>query len=203
MASIHATVAEWGAHLQEAAVIDPLVKATPVNSLAAFVRARLGEEKTLSILDAMGGQSADFFSGRLMAHQQVPLSLVNDFTTRAAVAHGEPVESFAHAAGRFGAEQGLKTVYKFIMVLMSPESVLKTAPLMWKKVYDRGEILVETGKKTARITVRDFPANAAGCGRITGWFEVIGEKTADEMSVAHAECRVRGDGLCAWNFQWK
>lgn len=181
---------------------DPLVKATPVNSLAAFVRTRLGDSATDSLLAELGDDAPRLFSGHLLAHEQVPLSLVNEFTTRAAEAHREAVETFAQAAGRFGAEQGLKSVYKFIMVLLSPESVLKAAPLMWKKVYDSGEMTVEAENRKARIHVRNFPADPAGCNRITGWFEVIGQKTADSMQVSHDRCRMAGADECSWSFVW-
>lgn len=181
---------------------EPTVKATPINSLSVFVRTQLGDARTDAIVEAMGGGARSWFTGRVMAHEQVPLSAVNEFTTRAAEAAGEDVTKFAHRAGRFGAEQGLKTVYKFIMVLLSPESVLKAAPLMWKKVYDTGRMEVETGNHTATITIHDFPAHPAGCGRITGWFEVIGEKSAKDMTVTHNRCRNRGAGECSWAFTW-
>lgn len=183
---------------------DPLVKATPVNSLATYVRSRLGDSRTDSLVEGMGGDARRFFTGHLLAHEQVPLSLVNEFTSRAAESEGEEVEVFAHSAGRYGAEQGLRSVYKFIMVLLSPESVLKTAPLMWKKVYDSGEMDVAiTGDKRARITVRNFPADPAGCNRITGWFEVIGQKSADAMQTEHDQCKLRGAEDCSWAFAWK
>lgn len=192
-----------GTDLNEKTMADPMVKATPVNSLATFVRQTIGDERAGAIAGELDPNGTGWFSGRLLAHEQVPLSKVNEFTVLAAQAAGEPVESFARAAGRYGAEQGTKTVYKFIMVLLSPESVLKTAPLMWKRVYDRGQLKVEIGGKTARVTVSDFPAHAAGCGRITGWFEVIGEKSAEGMRTAHDQCRVLGASQCSWSLEWK
>lgn len=181
---------------------EPMVKATPVNSLSNYVRQQLGDPRADEISAATSPGAKSWFTGRLLAHEQVPLSAVNDFTVRAAEAAQKPVPLFAHAAGRYGAEQGLKSVYKFIMVLMSPESVLKTAPLMWKKVYDTGRIEVETGDQVAQITVLEFPAHVAGCGRITGWFEVIGEKSAEGMKVVHDRCRTRGATECSWKFSW-
>ena len=181
---------------------EPMVKATPVNSLANYIRQQLGDQRTNEIAAGLTPGATHWFSGHLMAHEQVPLAAVNELTTRAAEAAARPLPEFAHAAGRHAAEQGLRSVYKFIMVLMSPESVLKTAPLMWKKVYDTGRMEVSTGDQQARITVHDFPAHAAGCGRITGWFEVIGEKSADGMSVIHDRCRTRGAGECSWHFVW-
>lgn len=182
---------------------EPMVKATPVNSLAGYVRQQLGDARTDELAASISPQATAWFAGRLLAHEQVPLSALNEFTTRAAEAASRPVTEFAHSAGRYGADQGLRSVYKFIMVLMSPESVLKTAPLMWKKVYDTGRIEVDIGDKIARITAHEFPSDLAGCARITGWFEVIGQKSAEGMRVAHDRCRVQGAAECSWGFSWK
>src|SRR5688572_24465909 len=119
------------------------VKATPVNGLAEFVRRELTPAQLQSVLDRFSPQEARLFGGRMLAHEQVSVATVNAFTTYAAEAKGEPLKSFAYRAGRFGAEAGLKSVYKFMMMLMSIESVLSKAPFMWARVYDGGAMKVE------------------------------------------------------------
>ena len=181
---------------------EPMVKATPVNGLVSFVRRELTPDQLKSALAALGPDQARLFGGELLANEQVPLGLVNQFTKAAAAQKGEDVEHFAIRAGRFGADLGLKTVYKFIMALLSPQSVLRTAPMMWKKVYDSGQMIVEPGDNSATIHVRQFVPDPAGCGRITGWFSVIAEKSAKNPKIVHAKCGARGDAECIWQFHW-
>jgi hypothetical protein len=181
---------------------DPCVKATPVNALVSYVRRELTPEQYKAVLASLPPDQARLLSGELLASELVPLPVVNTFTKAAAGQKGQGVEAFAHGAGRFGADLGLKTVYKFIMALLSPQSVLRAAPMMWKKVYDSGTILVETGDTDATIRVRDFLADPAGCGRITGWFEVIAERSTKGSRTRHVTCKARGDAECAWEFHW-
>jgi hypothetical protein len=95
-------------------------------------------------------------------------------------------------------------VYKFLLLVLSVDAVLKKAPLMWTRVYDGGVIAVESGDRKATITLTEFPSHPAVCGRITGWFEVIGERSgAKELRVVHESCAAEGGKICRWNFTWK
>lgn len=179
------------------------VKAVPVNGLVEFVTRELLPEQLADVRGQMG-DDAKWFTGHVLAHDVVPLDKVNRFTTLAAEKKKEPVKSFARRAGRFGAEMGIKSVYKFILAVMSIESVIKKAPFMWTRVYDGGTIVVETpGSSRARVRVTDFPANDAGCGRITGWFELIGERAgAKALRCVHTNCMADGAAECVWDFAW-
>lgn len=179
------------------------VKATPVNGLAEFVKKELSPAQFQKVLDRFAPAEARYFGGHLLAHEQVPLTTINQFTTYAAEAKGEPLKSFAYRAGRYGAEAGLKTVYKFMMMLMSIESVLQKAPFMWARVYDTGNMKVESWDGGAKIHVRNFPSQPASCGRITGWFEVIGERAgAKNIRLIHGPCMAEGGEECLWTFSW-
>ena len=180
------------------------VKAVPVNGLVQFVQAQLTPEQSKSILPALG-DDARWFTGHLLAHEVVPLGAVNRYTSLAAAARGEELSAFARRAGRYGAELGLKSVYRFILAVLSIEYVLRKAPFMWTRVYDGGEMSVETpGERRARITVTNFPADRAGCGRITGWFETIGERAgAKALRCVHSACMAEGAHQCVWDFKWE
>ncbi|MGA7615810.1 MAG: hypothetical protein WBX15_11595 [Thermoanaerobaculia bacterium] len=180
------------------------VKAVPVNGLVEFVERELTPQQIQSVLAKMPPEEGRYFTGHLLAHEQVPLAAVNRYTRLAAQERGEAVTTFAERAGRFGAKQGLKTVYKFILLMISPEAALKKAPLMWSRVYDSGEMSVESEQGHAFIHIRNFAPDEAGCGRITGWFETIGEATgAKSMTVSHAKCAAHGASECVWEFTWK
>src|SRR3954464_4412301 len=165
---------------------DIHVKAVPVNGLFQFVAGELAPEQLRCALEKMGND-ARYFTGHLLAHEIVPLPVVNRFTEFSAEVKKEPLKSFAKRAGRFGAEIGLKSVYKFILAVLSVEAVLKKAPFIWTRVYDGGVLNVEAGANRARVRLTDFPSTVAGCGRISGWFEVIGEHAgAKELRLVHS-----------------
>jgi len=187
---------------REVAMADIHVKGTPVNALAAYIKRELSAGEWERFTTTLKAEELQIVSGALLASASVPLETVNRVTARAAEAAGRPVAEFARSAGRFGAELGTRTVYRFILMLLSPQSVLRTAPSMWSRVYDGGRLSVEVKEGWARLRVDDFPADPAGCGRITGWFEFIGERAARDLVVEHEPCRTRGGSECAWEFKW-
>jgi hypothetical protein len=179
------------------------VKAVPVNGLSQFVARELTPEQLRKVLDQMGAD-AHYFSGHVLATDQVPLQLVNRFTTLAADEKKEPLKAFGKRAGRFGAELGLKSVYKFIFTVLSIDFVLKKAPFMWSRVYDSGTLEVESGQNKAKIRLRNFPSEVAGCARATGWFELIGERAgARDLVCTHSGCIGEGGRECVWDFAWR
>jgi hypothetical protein len=180
------------------------LKGVPINGLVEFARKELTPQQFQDVLGRLPADQQKHFSGHVLAHELIPLSIVNTFTEYAAEAKKEPLKAFARRAGRYGAEIGLKSVYKFILLVLSVDSVLKKAPLMWTRVYDGGTIVVDSGDGAATITITDFPSHPAVCGRITGWFELIGERTgAKELKVTHSSCAAEGARACLWNFTWK
>lgn len=180
---------------------EVMVKGTPVNALVAFVAADLRPEAVASVLAQMPPHEAQLFRGNLLATALVPLSAVNRLCVLAAQAKGEPAGDFARRAGHYGAEQGTRTVYKFILMLVSGESALRAAPSMWRHVYDGGRLEAVASPRGGRLTVRDFPAEPASCGRITGWFEFIGERVQKGCRTTH-NCRCEGAAECSWDFSW-
>jgi hypothetical protein len=180
---------------------EVMVKGTPVNALVSFVTAELRPEQLASVLAQMPPEEAASFHGDQLASALVPLSAVNRYTLLAATAKAEAVSGFARRAGRYGAEQGTRTVYKFILMLVSGESALRAAPSMWRRVYDGGRLEVVAVPGGGRLTVRDFPAEPASCGRITGWFELIAERVVKGSRTTHS-CRCDGAAECSWDFTW-
>lgn len=179
------------------------VKAVPVNSLFDFVHKELSPAQMQATIAKLPPGDAKYFTGHLLANEVVPLIAVNQFTRAAAESKGEQVASFARRAGRYAGEQGIRSVYKFIMMVMSIDSVLKKAPFMWTRVYDVGALEVESSGNTAKIHLRDFPSESAGCARVTGWFEIIGEHAgAKDIRVLHQSCIAEGDKECLWEFAW-
>jgi len=180
------------------------VKATPVNSLIAFVEGELDIERVESIRASFSEDERQFLSGHMLAHEMAPLDIINQFCVRAAEQKKEPVREFARRAGRFGAEQGINSVYRFVMIVLSPQAVLKQAPLMWSRVYDAGKLVVNSTDNSAELRLASFPSHVAGCARITGWFEVLGAKAgARNLAVSHTACIAEGKSECIWKVDWE
>ena len=179
------------------------IKATPVLGLAGYIKSTLSPAQQARLQAQLGPGEARVMEGRLLASETVPVDVSNRLTDLAARECGQTPFEFGRAAGRVVAELGTRTVYKFILALLSPQSMLRTAPTMWSRVYDAGRLVAEAGDGRGRLTLLDFPGRHEGfCGRTTGWFEFIGEKAARNMRVSHAACRLRGDPECAWDFAW-
>ncbi len=179
------------------------VKASPVNGLAEFVRNELTTSQHQSLLDRFEPAERHYFTGHVLDHEKVPIQLLNKFTVLAAELKGEQLESFGFRAGRFGAEQGIRGAYKFIIMVMSIRLVLEKAPFMWGRVYDAGRLTVDTTAGGARIHVTHFPSHPAGCARVGGWFQVIGERAgAKNLTIVHEPCAARGGSECLWTLTW-
>ena len=139
------------------------IKGTPVNGLLDFVRGELTSDQLAAVIAKMPEAEQKYWKSHVLAHELVPLEAANRFTHAAAQAKGEPIKAFAKRAGRFGAELGLKTVYKFVLMVMSVDAVLKKAPFMWTRVYDGGKIDVVPGANKATIMITEFPSDVAVC----------------------------------------
>src|SRR5262249_18073658 len=145
--------------------------------------------------DGVSPDQARILQGGIFANDTVPLDALNQLTVRAAELTDEPVFAFARRAGRFGAGVAIRSVYKFILSLLSASSVVRAIPRLWGNVYNTGRVTVEVGDGQARVRVEDFPSSTAQCGRFTGWLEFVGESTsvAREVRVEHTSCQTRGD----------
>lgn len=178
------------------------IKATPVLGLATYIQQALSPEQLARLRSQLGAEEQRVLDGKLLANEALPVALPNRLTELAAREAGVPTFEFGRAAGRAGAELGTRTVYKFILALLSPQSILRMGPTMWARVYSGGRLEIEAGDTGGRITVHEFPVHEALCGRITGWFEFIGEKAAKGNRLTHTTCRTRGEAQCSWDFDW-
>jgi hypothetical protein len=68
-------------------------------------------------------EDARLMEGGITATERVPFSAMNRLTAVAAEVKNEPLEEFARRAGRFVAEYGTRTVYKYVMILMPSSGV--------------------------------------------------------------------------------
>lgn len=180
------------------------IKATPVNGVVQFIENELTDEQLEKLRSQFSPEELRLFTGRVLASQEIPLALVNRYTRAAAEVKGESVESFGRRAGRYGAELGMKTVYKFLMLVMSVESILQKAETIFGRVYNTGTFKVDAKDKSAVCTLTDFPSEEAGCARLSGWMEKLGEAGgAKNLSTRHVSCMAKGASECRWEVAWQ
>jgi predicted hydrocarbon binding protein len=181
------------------------VKGSPVRSLQKFLEAELSPEQRGIALQSLPAEYATRLSGTVLPTETVPVHILNALTTEAAKAKGESLDVFARRAGREAASDAVKGIYRFFALILTPAALLSKASSMWSSLYNRGQMRIENQTdRGATIKLLDFPSEAAGCARITGWIERMAELTGvKNVRVQQTQCYAKGAPHCEWNVTWQ
>jgi uncharacterized protein (TIGR02265 family) len=181
------------------------VKGSPVRSLQKFIDAELDASQREAVFGALPPEYAKRLRSPILATETVPVHMLNRFTEEAAKAKGEDVEKFARRAGREGASDAVKGIYRFFALVLTPPALLAKAGQMWSSLYNRGELRVEDQTDhSARIRLANFPTEPAGCARFSGWVERMAELTgAKDVRITKTRCFAKGAECCEWTLDWK
>lgn len=181
------------------------VKGTPVRSLQKFIDAELTPEQRNAVLSELPPDFAARLRRPILATETIPVYILNRLTEAAATAKGEPLEAFARRAGREGAGDAVKGIYRFYALVLTPAALLNRASQMWSSLYNRGEMRVENQTDhSATIKLLGFPSEHTGCARIIGWLERMGELTgAKNVRVQQRQCFAKGAPHCEWTIDWQ
>jgi predicted hydrocarbon binding protein len=184
---------------------DVTVKGSPVRSLLKFLETELTPEQREQVFATLPADFAARIQAPILPTETIPLHLMNRLTVEAAKVRNVPVEEFARKAGRDGAADAVKGIYRFFVAVLTPAALLSKASQMWTSLYNRGDMRVEEQTNTsALIRVVDFPSEAAGCARITGWIEGMAEMTGvKNVSIEKTQCFAKGNGCCEWRASWR
>jgi hypothetical protein len=180
------------------------VKGSPVRSLQKFIDSNLTPEQREAVFRALPAEYGARFRTPILATETVPVHMLNRMTEEAAKATGQPVERFAQRAGKEAAGDAVKGIYRFFALVLTPPALLSKASHMWSSLYNRGQLRVEAQTaNSAHIRLADFPSEAAGCARITGWIERMAEMTGvKNVRVEQTRCYAKGDQDCEWMINW-
>jgi uncharacterized protein (TIGR02265 family) len=180
------------------------VKGSPVRSLQKFIDTDLSHDQRETVFRNLPPEYATRFRSPILATETIPVHMLNRLTEEAAKSKGEPLESFARRAGREAAGDAIKGIYRFFALVMTPQALLSKASQMWSSLYNRGEMKIDQQtEKGARIRLMNFPSEAAGCSRITGWIERMAELTgAKDVRVEQTGCFAKGAPHCEWMLKW-
>jgi uncharacterized protein (TIGR02265 family) len=181
------------------------VKGSPVRSLQKFIDGELTPDQRMLVLRALPPDYSIRLKGPVLATETIPVSVLNKMTEEAAKAKGEPLEQFARRAGREGASDAVKGIYRFFAMVLTPTALLSKASQMWSSLYNRGEMKIENQTdKGATIKLINFPSEAAGCARVTGWIERMAELTGvKDVRVQQTQCYAKGAPHCEWKLSWQ
>ena len=181
------------------------VKGSPVRSLQKFVEQDLTPAQREAVFRSLPPEYRTRLESVILPTETVPVHMLNRFTEEAAKAKGESLDSFARRAGQEGASEAIRGIYRFFALVLTPAALLSKAGNMWGSLYNQGKMVVEDQTDhSARIALRDFPSELAGCTRVTGWIERLAEMTgAKDVDVKQKKCFARGDANCEWELHWK
>jgi predicted hydrocarbon binding protein len=181
------------------------VKGSPVRSLQKFLEAELTSGQREAALQSLPPEYATRLRGTVLPTETIPVYVLNALTAEGAKAKGESVEQFARRAGRDGASDAVKGIYRFFALILTPAALLSKASSMWSSLYNRGQMRIENQTdRGATIKLLDFPSEAAGCARITGWIERMAELTGvKNVRVQQTQCYAKGAPHCEWNVTWQ
>jgi len=181
------------------------VKGSPVRSLQTFLGAELTPDQRERVMKSLPPEHAALLTATVLATATVPVHILNALTAEAARVKGESIEKFARRAGREGASDAVKGIYRFFALVLTPAALLSKASNMWSSLYNRGQMRVENQTdRGATIKLLDFPSEAAGCARITGWIERMAELTGvKNVHVQQTQCYAKGAPHCEWNVTWQ
>lgn len=184
---------------------EVLVKGTVVKSLMKFVTSELSAEQLEKALGELPAEFSSRVRGSVLSTATFSVTLVNQLTEACGRAKGESPETFAFRAGRAAASDAVKTVYKLLVVVLTPAALLQKATSMWRSIYSGGDFSTETIEPgRSRVHLRDFPSEVIGCARITGWLSELGDMTrSKDLNVEHKQCAARGASECVWSVEWK
>jgi hypothetical protein len=106
----------------------------------------------------------------------------------------------------FSARHDVKGVYKFIVSLLSPKTVLQASSKLLGQYYDKGHLSIENlTSNSATIILKeaeDIPLYhdiemSAYVGEV---LRMAGTKSA---TWSHSKCMARGDSYCRFDLSWK
>ena len=181
------------------------VKGSPVRSLQKFIEAELTPEQRDAVFASLPPQFAARMRGPVLATETIPIWVLNQMAEASAKEKGEPLHAFARRAGREGANDAIKGIYRFFALAMTPASLLTKASTMWSTLNNRGTMQV--GNQTdhgATLKLLDYPSESVHCARVTGWIERMAELTgAKNVRVEQTQCYAKGAPHCEWTIHWQ
>lgn len=178
-------------------------KGTILKSLLRFIEKELTPEQRQRAYARLLPEERALTEGRVLPSTLVPEHALNRITEEAANEKGEDLFKFGIRAGHAELADSIG-MYRFLLVVLTPNALLAKAPSFWGSVHNRGVLTAEDQTPhSARLRLSDYPSERAHCARLTGWFEGLSQKTGvKNLTINHTHCKATGDADCQWEVRW-
>ena len=154
------------------------------------------------------GIDPEVWTGLMLVSSWYPIGAWNrafQIVTSAGADPNNELRRIAH----FVSERDLNTVFKMLLRLAQPESVLSRASSLWSRYFDVGNLNAkQRGPSSWEVTLEAPVAENAGPGELTcfgvcGWLERAIELTGIKHAhIAQSKCRFNGSTQCAIDVTW-
>lgn len=185
---------------------EGLVKGSVLLSLLKYIFKELNERQKENFISQIDQEYKDkIVENRILATERIPISVLNKLTTIAAAVKGKPVKAFAKDAGRFSAEEGMKSAFAIYSKIRTSNAQMAKASVIWSSLYDKGKMqTIRINKETALIQLTDIPTEEIMCERIYGWLERTNQLAGlQNVKVLHTKCYSFGHSHCEWQITWR
>jgi hypothetical protein len=182
----------------------PQVKGTVIASANAFVVARHGDAGWREVLSTMDGDDRDTLAA-VVPVGWYDIALYDRFNRALVTTLGRGDLSYMAEVGRFAADHDMKTVFRVLLRMLSPATVMERSTDLWRRYQDSGVWTIERPtEKSAIGALRSWGSNEeATCERLGGYLGRLLELSGSKgVRVARDRCRSRGDDHCRFHATW-
>ena len=120
--------------------------------------------------------------------------------------YGKGDYDICYQIGKKAAEDAFKGMFKIFLEWGKPYTVISKAPLLWRMIYDCGNIeLIIAKENYVKGRIIDFEdTHKCLCVRLKGYFEKALELSgAKNVKVEEVKCKTWGDAFCEYEIFWE
>jgi hypothetical protein len=181
------------------------VKGTCVKSVAGFVRDRSGEQAWNGALADLGEAERKIFGDLITANTWYPLEPYQRLLAAIGKRLGGDERELGLEIGRRIIADGLNTVYRIFLGMVSTKYLLSKMPLLWKSYFDseRLEVAEVTDHSLEIGVYGKGEPNQIFCGSVLGGgMQAITLSHGKNVRGEGICCRKNGDPCCKFKISW-
>jgi hypothetical protein len=189
---------------------DGQAKGTVLVHLRAHVTDRGGEGAWKSLVQRLPAGDRAILDSLLVSGAWYPVGLWNRALREHLVAHAADPGAEVFAIAQRIAATDMHAVFKILLKIASPETVVRRAGWLWDRYFDRGTITpVEHAPSEWHVRLEAPTGEDDGAGEATcaygapGWLtQALHQVGAKHASVAHVRCRFAFAKACEYRVTW-
>jgi hypothetical protein len=172
-----------------------------------------GESVWKEILSHLSEKDREILEGSLTKADWYPVPLLNRLISVYDNMFGNGDFKSIVPIAEYIAEQDLGPVFDIFVNLKSPPFVLSSAPSLWSRYFDTGEVSIETAdddKRYYKIVLKEIAdenrvSGQALCtyGNPTWLKSALIMAGAKSVTMSHTDCRYKGASSCALEVWWE